>query len=129
MNIATYSIVFALLAEIGSDSLIYTGIIPANFAIGGICMAVALIAKKDEEKSVVIGAGIAKLCGITEHGVYIWCTLCKGMSTYWHFERLICGLLRHITEKKIYILNKTIFLTSTKQLKELKSLLMMKMSL
>lgn len=70
MNNATYPIVFALLAEVGSDPLICAGMAPANVAVGAACLAVALITKKQEEKSVAIGAGVTALCGITEPGVY-----------------------------------------------------------
>lgn len=70
MNNATYPIVFALLAEVGSDPLICAGMAPANVAVGGACLAAALIAKKQEEKSVAVGAGVTALCGITEPGVY-----------------------------------------------------------
>lgn len=70
MNNATYPIIFALLAEVGSDPLICAGMAPANVAVGGACLAAALIAKKQEEKSVAIGAGITAMCGITEPGVY-----------------------------------------------------------
>ena len=70
MNNATFPIVFALLAEVGSDPLICAGMAPANVAVGGACLAVALLAKKADEKSVAAGAGITALCGITEPGVY-----------------------------------------------------------
>lgn len=70
MNNATYPIVFALLAEVGSDPLICAGMAPANVAVGGACLAAALIAKSAEDKSVATGAGITALCGITEPGVY-----------------------------------------------------------
>jgi len=70
MNNAMYPIVFALLAEVGSDPLICAGMAAANVAVGGACLAVALTAKKAEEKSVATGAGITALCGITEPGVY-----------------------------------------------------------
>lgn len=70
MNNATYPIIFALLAEVGSDPLICAGMAPANVAVGGACLAAALIAKKQEEKSVAIGAGVTAMCGITEPGVY-----------------------------------------------------------
>lgn len=70
MNNATYPVVFALLAEVGSDPLICTGMAPANVAVGGACLAVALIAKEINDKSVATGAGITALCGITEPGVY-----------------------------------------------------------
>jgi PTS system beta-glucosides-specific IIC component len=70
MNNATYPILFELLAEVGSDPLICTGMAPANVAVGGACLAAAVIEKKAEEKSVAIGAGITALCGITEPGVY-----------------------------------------------------------
>lgn len=70
MNNATYPIVFALLAEVGSDPLICAGMAPANVAVGAACLAAALVAKKQEEKSVAIGAGVTAMCGITEPGVY-----------------------------------------------------------
>lgn len=70
MNNATYPILFELLAEVGSDPLICTGMAPANVAVGGACLAAAVIEKKAEDKSVAIGAGITALCGITEPGVY-----------------------------------------------------------
>jgi Phosphotransferase system IIC components, glucose/maltose/N-acetylglucosamine-specific len=43
---------------------------PANVAVGGACLAAALIARNVEEKSVSISAGVTALCGITEPGVY-----------------------------------------------------------
>ena len=70
MNNATYPVVFALLAEVGSDPLICTGMAPANVAVGGACLAYALLSKKAEEKQVGTGAGVTALCGITEPGVY-----------------------------------------------------------
>lgn len=70
MNNATYPILFLLIAEVGSDPLICTGMAPANVAVGGACLAAALIARKQEEKSVAVGAGVTALCGITEPGVY-----------------------------------------------------------
>ncbi|MCR5230677.1 MAG: PTS transporter subunit EIIC [Solobacterium sp.] len=70
MNNATYPIVFLLLAEVGSDPLICTGMAPANVAVGGACLAAAVLAKNAEEKSVAAGAGVTALCGITEPGVY-----------------------------------------------------------
>lgn len=70
MNNATYPVVFALLAAVNSDPLICTGMAPANVAVGGACLAAALVAKKAEEKQVAIGAGVTALCGITEPGVY-----------------------------------------------------------
>lgn len=70
MNNATYPVVFALLAEVGSDPLICTGMAPANVAVGGACLAAALIAKNVDDRSVAAGAGITALCGITEPGVY-----------------------------------------------------------
>ena len=39
-------------------------------AVGGACLAAALLAKNVEEKSVSISAGVTALCGITEPGVY-----------------------------------------------------------
>ena len=70
MNNATYPILFALIAEVGSDPLICTGMAPANVAVGGACLAAALISKRAEDRSVAMGAGITALCGITEPGVY-----------------------------------------------------------
>lgn len=70
MNNATYPVVFALLASVGSDPLICTGMAPANIAVGGACLATAVLAQKAEERSVAVGAGITALCGITEPGVY-----------------------------------------------------------
>ena len=70
MNNATYVPLFLLLAELGSDPLICTGMAPANVAVGGACLAAALIAKNAEEKSVAASAGITAMCGITEPGVY-----------------------------------------------------------
>lgn len=70
MNNALYPIVFALLAEMGSDPLVCTGMAPANVAVGGACLAVALVSKELNERSVALSAGITALCGITEPGVY-----------------------------------------------------------
>ncbi len=70
MNNAMYPIVFALLAQVGSDPLVCTGMASANVAVGGACLAAAFVTKKAEEKSVAIGAGLTALCGITEPGVY-----------------------------------------------------------
>ncbi len=70
MNNATYVPLFALLAELGYDPLICTGMAAANVAVGGACFAAAMVAKKTEEKSVAYGAGVTALCGITEPGVY-----------------------------------------------------------
>lgn len=97
MNNATYPIVFALLAEVGSDPLICAGMAPANVAVGGACLAVALIARKAEEKSVATGAGITALCGITEPGVYGVLFVKKypliGAMIGGGLGGLICGLL------------------------------------
>ena len=73
MNNATYPVLFLLLAEVGSDPLICTGMAPANVAVGGACLAFALLAKQaknDEDQQVGIGSGITALSGITEPGVY-----------------------------------------------------------
>ncbi|TDW25081.1 PTS system beta-glucosides-specific IIC component [Breznakia blatticola] len=70
MNNGTYPVIFALLAQVGSDPLICTGMAPANVAVGGACLAAALLAKNAEDKSVSISAGVTALCGITEPGVY-----------------------------------------------------------
>lgn len=70
MNNATFPIVFALLAEVGSDPLICAGMAPANVAVGGACLAVALKSKKADLKGVSLSAGITAMCGITEPGVY-----------------------------------------------------------
>lgn len=70
MNNALYPVCFALLAAVGSDPLVCAGMAPANVAVGGACLAAALVAKKAEEKQVAAGAGVTALCGITEPGVY-----------------------------------------------------------
>lgn len=70
MNNATYPIVFALLAEVGSDPLICAGMAPANVAVGGACLAIALKSRNVELKGVGFSSGITALCGITEPGVY-----------------------------------------------------------
>ena len=70
MNNATYPIVFALLAEVGSDPLICTGMAPANVAVGGACLAIALKSRDASLKGVGVSAGVTALCGITEPGVY-----------------------------------------------------------
>ena len=70
MNNATYPVLFLLLAEVVSDPLICTGMAPANVAVGGACLAYALLSKKEENRQVGIGSGITALCGITEPGVY-----------------------------------------------------------
>ncbi|MFV0255545.1 MAG: glucose PTS transporter subunit IIA [Erysipelotrichaceae bacterium] len=70
MNNATYPVVFALLAQVGSDPLICTGMAPANVAVGGACLALAIITSNVDEKSISISAGATALCGITEPGVY-----------------------------------------------------------
>jgi PTS system beta-glucosides-specific IIC component len=70
MNNASYPVVFLLLAEVGSDPLICTGMAAANVAVGGACLAYALLAKDPDDKQVGTGAGITALCGITEPGVY-----------------------------------------------------------
>ncbi len=70
MNNATYPVLFALMAEVGSDPLICAGMAPANVAVGGACLAAAVLAKKAEERSVATSAGVTALCGITEPGVY-----------------------------------------------------------
>ena len=70
MNNATYPVLFLLLAEVGTDPLICTGMAPANVAVGGACLAYALLSKKEEDRQVGIGSGITALCGITEPGVY-----------------------------------------------------------
>lgn len=70
MNNATYPVVFALMAAVGSDPLICAGMAPANVAVGGACLAVALKSKQMETKSVGISTGVTALCGITEPGVY-----------------------------------------------------------
>ena len=70
MNNATYPIVFALMAEVASDPLICTGMAPANVAVGGACLAVALKSRDVNLKGVGLSAGLTALCGITEPGVY-----------------------------------------------------------
>lgn len=70
MNNATYPVLFALLAEVGSDPLIMTGMAPANVAVGGAALAAMIISKDVNQKSVSMSAGITALCGITEPAVY-----------------------------------------------------------
>ena len=70
MNNATYPVLFLLLAEVGSDPLICTGMAPANVAVGGACLAYALLAKDADKRGVGISSGITALSGITEPGVY-----------------------------------------------------------
>lgn len=70
MNNATYPVLFLLLAEVGSDPLICTGMAPANVAVGGACLAYALLQKDVDKKGVGISSGITALSGITEPGVY-----------------------------------------------------------
>ena len=70
MNNATYPILFALMAQVGSDPLICTGMAPANVAVGGAALAAMLIATDVNQKSVSMSAGITALCGITEPAVY-----------------------------------------------------------
>jgi PTS system beta-glucosides-specific IIC component len=70
MNNATYPVLFALIAEVGSDPLICTGMAPANVAVGGAALAAMVISKDVNKKSVSMSAGITALCGITEPAVY-----------------------------------------------------------
>ena len=70
MNNATYPVVFALMKDVGSDPLICTGMAPANVAVGGACLAVALKSRDVNLKGVGLSAGATALCGITEPGVY-----------------------------------------------------------
>lgn len=70
MNNATYPVLFALMAQVGSDPLICTGMAPANVAVGGAALAAMLISKDVNQKSVSMSAGITALCGITEPAVY-----------------------------------------------------------
>ena len=70
MNNATYPVLFLLLAELGSDPLICTGMAPANVAVGGACLAYALLQKDADKRGVGISSGITALSGITEPGVY-----------------------------------------------------------
>ncbi len=70
MNNATYPVLFLLLAELGSDPLICTGMAPANVAVGGACLAYALLQKDVDKRGVGISSGITALSGITEPGVY-----------------------------------------------------------
>ena len=70
MNNATYPVLFLLFAEVASDPLICTGMAPANVAVGGACLAYALLQKDADKKGVGISSGITALSGITEPGVY-----------------------------------------------------------
>ena len=70
MNNATYPVLFALIAQVGSDPLICTGMAPANVAVGGAALAAMLRSKDVNQRSVSMSAGITALCGITEPAVY-----------------------------------------------------------
>lgn len=70
MNNALYPVVFALLASVGSDPLICTGMAPANVAVGGACLAVFIKSRNVTTKGVASSAGITALLGIIEPGVY-----------------------------------------------------------
>lgn len=70
MNNATYPVLFLLFAEVASDPLICTGMAPANVAVGGACLAYALLQKDADKRGVGISSGITALSGITEPGVY-----------------------------------------------------------
>ena len=70
MNNATYPVLFLVLAELGSDPLICTGMAPANVAVGGACLAYALLQSDPDKRGVGISSGITALSGITEPGVY-----------------------------------------------------------
>ncbi len=70
MNNATYPVLFLLFAEVGSDPLICTGMAPANVAVGGACLAYALLQSDPDKRGVGISSGITALSGITEPGVY-----------------------------------------------------------
>lgn len=70
MNNALYPIQFVLMAEVNSDPLICAGMTAANVAVGGACLAAALVEKDADQKSVAVSAGVTALCGITEPGVY-----------------------------------------------------------
>lgn len=70
MNNATYPVLFALMAQVGSDPLIMTGMAPANVAVGGAALAAMLITNDTSQKSINMSAGITALCGITEPAVY-----------------------------------------------------------
>lgn len=70
MNNATYPVLFALMAQVGSDPLICTGMAPANVAVGGAALAAMMLSKDVNQKSISMSAGITALCGITEPAVY-----------------------------------------------------------
>ena len=70
INNATYPIRLLLFAEIGSDPLFFAGMAPANVAVGGACLAMALLYQKGEQRSVAVGSGITALCGLTEPAIY-----------------------------------------------------------
>jgi len=61
---------FQKFAELGSDPLICTGMAPANVAVGGACLAYALLQSDPDKRGVGISSGITALSGITEPGVY-----------------------------------------------------------
>ena len=54
----------------GSDSVIYPGMLASNVAQGGAALAVAVKSKKAEIKQLASSAGITAICGITEPALY-----------------------------------------------------------
>ena len=54
-------------------------------AVGGACLAAALLSDKVEEKSVSVSAGITALCGITEPVIYT--------VALTNFKRFICAFV------------------------------------
>ena len=70
INNATYPIRLLLFAELGSDPLFFTGMAPANVAIGGACLAMAFLYPDPRKRSVAVGSGVSALCGLTEPAIY-----------------------------------------------------------
>lgn len=54
----------------GSDSVIYPGMLASNVAQGGAALAVAVKSKNPEIKQLASSAGITAVCGITEPALY-----------------------------------------------------------
>lgn len=62
-----------MLSTVGYDNLIGIGMISSNFAIAGAVLAVALQAKKSENRELGIASGIQAVLGITEPALYGVC--------------------------------------------------------
>lgn len=63
-------IVIGSITEVGYDPLIMPGSLCANVAVGGACLAIALITRKKQTKQLSITSGTTALLGITEPAIY-----------------------------------------------------------